>query len=93
MNRTVEQAYNSEQAGTQRSEQMQDSCTKATCDRGGDYSLYDSALNAEGARGEADLPFEHIAELGVVDESGCSRDLGNMHLAVQEERLGIIQAF
>lgn len=54
--------------------------------------LHDLTSDAEGSRGESALSFEHIAELGIIDESGSGRDLGNMHLGMQQQRFGIIQA-
>ncbi|MNH45652.1 hypothetical protein D3C79_1081540 [compost metagenome] len=54
--------------------------------------LFDLALEAESARGEADLSFEHIAELGIVHEPCSRRYPGDMHLGMQQQGLGIIQA-
>ncbi|MNW52801.1 hypothetical protein D3C74_303360 [compost metagenome] len=53
--------------------------------------LIDLAPDAESARGEADLSFEHIAELGIVHEPGSRRYPGDVHLGVQQQGLGIIQ--
>lgn len=54
---------------------------------------YITLLRTRKVGGEADLSFEHIAELRVIHESGCGRYLGNMHLGVQQEGFGIMDAF